>query len=107
MVECMNAVGIQYCCFGNHETDVPHKELIARVKESSFKWINTNMQDIDLEDAGKLPTYEIITVSGVGQTRRIALLGLLTEDKGLYRAGAFNGATIKPVVGKQPEIVYA
>eukprot|EP00961_Rhodomonas_salina_P130487 1756735-Rhodomonas_salina.1 len=36
MIDCMNQVKIQYVCFGNHETDIPHSELIARIKESNF-----------------------------------------------------------------------
>ncbi len=31
------------------------------------------------------------------QERRVALLGLLTDDSGLYRQGAFAGALIEPI----------
>eukprot|EP00961_Rhodomonas_salina_P021310 286535-Rhodomonas_salina.1 len=79
MIDCMNLAKIQYVCFGNHETDIPHAELINRIKESNFKWINSNMTDINLGDL-KLPEYEEITVKGGGQTRRVGLIGLLTED---------------------------
>lgn len=41
MVDCLNMCGVDYACFGNHETDVPHDELVKRIKESKFKWINT------------------------------------------------------------------
>jgi 2',3'-cyclic-nucleotide 2'-phosphodiesterase (5'-nucleotidase family) len=41
MVDCLNKCGVDYACFGNHETDVPHAELVKRIQESKFKWINT------------------------------------------------------------------
>eukprot|EP00961_Rhodomonas_salina_P151077 2034337-Rhodomonas_salina.1 len=63
MIDCMNRCKFQYVCFGNHETDIPHAELINRIKDSSFKWINSNMPDIDLGGI-KLPEYEEITVKG-------------------------------------------
>ena len=53
------------------------------------------MPDINLgPDVGKLPEYDIIEVRGGGQRRRVGLLGLLTDDKALYRPGAFGGAAI-------------
>ena len=39
MVDVMNDVGIEYVCFGNHEQDVPHKEMLKRIKESHFKCV--------------------------------------------------------------------
>ena len=36
-------------------------------------------------------------VEGGGRIRKVALLGLLTEDPNLYREGAWGGATIDPV----------
>lgn len=58
------------------------------------------MTDINLgSDVGKLPTHEVITVtSASGHTKRVAILGLLTDDKGLYRPGAFDGAKIGPII---------
>lgn len=35
--------GVEYVCFGNHETDIPHTELLRRIQQSNFKWINSNM----------------------------------------------------------------
>lgn len=36
MVDVLNEVGIDYVCFGNHETDVPHVALLERIRESKF-----------------------------------------------------------------------
>jgi 5'-nucleotidase len=38
MVDTLNACGLNYACFGNHECDVPYDEMIKRIKESKFTW---------------------------------------------------------------------
>ena len=50
--------------------------------------------------AAKVPPYVIVEVEGPnGQKRKVALVGLLTEDRNLYRPGAFAGGfeTVEPV----------
>ncbi len=42
MVDVMNAVGIDWVCFGNHEFDYDEKDLQERINESTFNWLNTN-----------------------------------------------------------------
>jgi len=96
MIDVMNAVGIDYVCFGNHETDVPFDALLERIKEYKGVWINTNMPSFNIEPP--LPEYAVVNVEGGGQSRKVGLLGLLTDDKNLYQAGAFGGAVIEPVV---------
>ena len=96
MVKTLNECGIDYVCFGNHEADISHPLLLKRVKESQFVWINTNMQK--WPGGVQLPTHAVLPVrDGDSVPRKIALLGLNTEDPGLYKAGAFNGATIEPI----------
>ena len=90
MVDILNrvgGVGIQYVCFGNHETDVPIEEMRKRIGEFKGVWLNTNMPDFK----PSLPDYKIVDVEAGGQTRRVGLIGLLTVDKNLYRPGAFGG----------------
>lgn len=36
MVDVLNEAGIDYVCFGNHETDVPHVAMLERIRESKF-----------------------------------------------------------------------
>ena len=96
MVDCMNHVGIEYCTFGNHETDVKITALAQRIRESNFKWINSNMTGLP-EYFPEMPEYVKLDFESSTQKRSIALIGLLTDDKYLYRAGAFGGAKIKPV----------
>lgn len=83
---------------GNHENDVKFVELKQRIRESKFEWINTNMIDIPFgDDVKPLPKYKIIEVKSSQQKRRIALLGLNSEDPHLYQDGRFGGCVMEPV----------
>src|SRR5688572_20396444 len=42
MIETLNAAGLDFAIFGNHEFDIKENELQERIDESSFKWISTN-----------------------------------------------------------------
>ncbi len=44
MVATLNAVGIDYVSFGNHEFDLTEARLLARMNESHFKWIGSNVR---------------------------------------------------------------
>ena len=96
MVDCMNQIGFEYCTFGNHETDVRMPSLAERINESKFKWINSNMTGLP-GYFPELPEYVKLDFESSKQKRSIALIGLLTDDKYLYRGGAFGGASIAPV----------
>ncbi len=54
MVAAMNAVGVDYVCFGNHEFDLKEKDLLKRIDESKFQWISTN---IDYKKGGKTQPF--------------------------------------------------
>jgi 2',3'-cyclic-nucleotide 2'-phosphodiesterase (5'-nucleotidase family) len=42
MVEAMNAAGMDFAIFGNHEFDIKESELQDRINESNFQWISSN-----------------------------------------------------------------
>lgn len=42
MVESLNAAGLDFAVFGNHEFDIKEEELQARIDESTFTWIASN-----------------------------------------------------------------
>ncbi|MCU0446806.1 MAG: bifunctional metallophosphatase/5'-nucleotidase [Microscillaceae bacterium] len=82
MIEVMNQMGMQYVGLGNHEFDLKPAELQARLNESSFVWIGSNVrQKADNQAFAKikngtrepLPTYQILRI---GQLR-VGLLGLI------------------------------
>ncbi|SFC02988.1 5'-nucleotidase [Flexibacter flexilis DSM 6793] len=43
MIETLNAVGLDYTAFGNHEFDVKEADLLARLDESRFEWLAANV----------------------------------------------------------------
>eukprot|EP00667_Euglena_gracilis_P004471 EG_transcript_4496 len=45
MVSIMNALGLDYMIFGNHEFDVSKRVLQQRIAESRFQWISSNVVD--------------------------------------------------------------
>ena len=107
MVDCMNLCPISHVCFGNHEADIDHQELLERMKQFNGVWLNTNMQDFGRTAPGvehaQLPEYDIITVANGEHTRKVGLLGVLSNDPALYRPGAFGGALIDDVDAKLAE----
>ena len=46
MIEVLNAMNIDLVAFGNHEFDIPKKDLQNRINESSFPWISSNKSSI-------------------------------------------------------------
>lgn len=95
MIDCLNASGMDYVSIGNHENDIPLNQLHNRIKQSKFTWINSNMPDLPLGTLQTLlPEYSIICV----KDKRIALLGLNTEDRSILNANAFGGCSILPIM---------
>ena len=43
MIEVMNAMSFDLVAFGNHEFDIPKKDLQKRMDESNFPWISSNV----------------------------------------------------------------
>ena len=74
--------------------------MAQRVLSSNFCWLNTNMRDVDrICDIDTQP-HDIVEVTHAksGLTKKVGLIGLLTEDPTVYRPGAYGGATIEPVL---------
>jgi 2',3'-cyclic-nucleotide 2'-phosphodiesterase (5'-nucleotidase family) len=45
MIAVMNAMNFDLVAFGNHEFDVPQKDLQKRLNESNFPWISANVKE--------------------------------------------------------------
>jgi 5'-nucleotidase len=98
MVDCLNAIGVTHVCFGNHENDIPMSSLPRRIRQSQFVWVNSNMQELNDKLNIATPEYDIIQVSSESMVKTVALLGLVTNEEGLYLPSSFCGAKIEPVV---------
>lgn len=82
MIEAMNAAGVDFAIFGNHEFDIKEKELLTRLDEFKFQWLALNvfhngkqgLLPFSQQDS-YLPTHKILTTK-VGH--KIGLIGLTT-----------------------------
>jgi 2',3'-cyclic-nucleotide 2'-phosphodiesterase (5'-nucleotidase family) len=97
MVEVMNAAGVDYAVFGNHEFDISESELLSRLNESKFRYISTNAFHRSSSGVGQfsqradtatrnIPTFEILTLTDKdGTTCRLGIIGLtITSNKAAY-----------------------
>jgi 2',3'-cyclic-nucleotide 2'-phosphodiesterase (5'-nucleotidase family) len=87
MVDCLNALGIDYAILGNHEDDIPPAELHARVAEFRGTWLSTNV-DFD----PKMPRDAIVRVGD----HSVGLVAVVVDDLALFRGAPFGGATLRP-----------
>ena len=90
MIECLNAIGIDYVILGNHEDDIPTAELAKRVAEFRGTWLDTNAHA--LGDA--LPKTATIAVGTV----KVGLLGVVMNDPSVYRGVPFGSRGVEPAI---------
>ncbi|HEX8313517.1 MAG TPA: bifunctional metallophosphatase/5'-nucleotidase [Flavisolibacter sp.] len=85
MVEALNAAGLDFAMFGNHEFDIKEAELQDRINESAFPWISTNSfhqtktgaTPFVKEGKGALPkTYVMNVKDADGTTAKIGLIAV-------------------------------
>jgi 5'-nucleotidase/UDP-sugar diphosphatase len=77
MVATFNTLGLDFLTFGNHEFDLNEKDLLARMNESNFSWISTNVFHVNSTSLfGSSISHKIITIDHI----RILIIGL-TIDK--------------------------
>jgi 5'-nucleotidase len=81
MIATMNTLGLDYMTFGNHEFDLNETDLLARMNESKFTWISSNVFSPNSNQTfGPSISYKIITIDTV----RILLIALTIEGTGNY-----------------------
>lgn len=85
MVETLDAMGLDWVTFGNHEFDINEAELLARIDASRFGWIASNTFHRTQAGAVEpfrqrgrpLPPYKLLSIgSPKGDTLRLGMLGL-------------------------------
>jgi len=88
MVSILNKMGLNFVTFGNHEfeKDFSEDDLIARIEESNFRWISTNIEFYNEKSFDKLYKEKLISYFDylkLSQDTVIILLGI-TEDQSKY-----------------------
>jgi len=71
------------------------------MRESNFKWVNSNMPlfRLPLDCSDKVSEFEVVTVTSAdgSHTRRVGLIGLCGEDRSVLKKGAFGDVPIESV----------
>ena len=90
MVEALNAAKLDYATFGNHEFELARDTLIARIGESSFKWLSANCTQADGSRFPKVLPWDTVRVSG----HLVGLFGLTMpgDYPGYVRCGNTDSA---------------
>ncbi|KAJ3351561.1 hypothetical protein HDU83_008825 [Entophlyctis luteolus] len=103
MVDVLNKCELDYVSFGNHEDDVDFRSLNDRIVQSSFVWINSNIEGMPLRETiakEKVPEFASVDipplVAGL-PPKKLAFIGLCTEDPHLYKPIHFGGGNLLPV----------
>lgn len=86
MVETLNAMGLDYATFGNHEFDLKTGELVEkRLDQSEFEYMSVNAQFVEADQTkrafrqnGKdVPPYSIYEMNANDRTYKLAIVGVV------------------------------
>ena len=106
MIATMNTLGLDYMAFGNHEFDLNEANLLARMNESKFTWIGSNIFRLNSQEPfGSSVTYSIVRVDSI----RILFIGL-TIDRTVRYARISNRSSLvqytKQFLSSLPRGIY-
>lgn len=82
IVDVMNAIGLDYATFGNHEFDIAAEHFFQRLTESEFLWISSNVRGADGAPFPRVPETHVFEVParGGGRSVRVGILGVTMEE---------------------------
>ena len=76
MVDVLNHVGLDWAVFGNHEFDVSESAFRARLTESRFRVLATNVSDMDGKPFPGTVRSAVVPLKTGGREVRLGLIGL-------------------------------
>ena len=79
MVAVLNAAGVDWATFGNHEFDVPEAAFRAHLADAKFRLVSTNVTASGGQPFPGVPTSAIVPVAAGGRTLRIGLVGVTVD----------------------------
>ncbi|BBD59928.1 metallophosphoesterase [Nostoc sp. HK-01] len=81
MVAVLNALGLDYATFGNHEFDLPENLFYQRLQESRFGWFSGNVSDSQGQPFKSVPKSIVFNVKGDrGAIVRVGLIGVTLDS---------------------------
>jgi 5'-nucleotidase len=72
MVEALNAAGLDYATFGNHEFELRRDTLVARIAASKFTWLSANCTEAEGRPFPGVQAWDTVTHAG----RKVGIFGL-------------------------------
>ena len=79
MVDVLNATGVDWATFGNHEFDVSEGAFRAHIEQATFRIVSSNVTGADGKPFARVPTSTVIPVAVDGRTVRIGLIGITID----------------------------
>jgi 5'-nucleotidase len=79
MVDVLNAVGVNWATFGNHEFDVSEAAFRASLKQEKFGLVSSNVTDADGKPFDGTTPNVVVPVRTSGRTIQIGLIGLTVD----------------------------
>src|SRR5436190_10752327 len=79
MVAVLNVLGLDWATLGNHEFDVPEAAFRARLAESKFHLVSSNVTDASGASFPGIVAHAVVPVKTARGTVRIGLLGLTID----------------------------
>lgn len=79
MVDVLNATGVDWATFGNHEFDVSEAAFRAHLAQARFRLVSANVTDAGGQPFSGVSTSAIVPVRAAGRTVRIGLIGVTID----------------------------
>lgn len=80
MVDVLNAVGLDWATFGNHEFDPPLEGFLARNAQGAFHLVTSNVTDANGQLFPNTVRSAIVSVRAGGRVIRLGLIGLTIDS---------------------------
>ncbi len=80
MVSVLNALGLDWVTFGNHEFDLGREAFYERLLQASFGWVSSNVTDENGQPFPGVPRHAVLAVRDRGRTVRVGLVSATLAD---------------------------
>jgi 5'-nucleotidase len=80
MVDVLNATGVDWATFGNHEFDVSEAAFRAHLAQARFRLVSSNVTDAAGQAFAGVATSAVVPVTIDGRTVRIGLVGVTIDS---------------------------
>jgi 5'-nucleotidase len=79
MVDVLNAAGVDWATFGNHEFDVSESAFRAHLTQAKFRIVSTNVTDASGRPFPGVPTSVVVPVAADGRSVNIGFIGVTLD----------------------------